>query len=51
MDTSSAYHHKNMELSINTTKAYYSKKHLLNNLPFFFLGNRYFSQLFRGFFF
>lgn len=33
MDTSSAYHHSNMELSINTTKAYYSKKDLLNNLP------------------
>lgn len=33
MDTSSAYHHSNTELSINTTKAYYSKKDLLNNLP------------------
>lgn len=46
MDTSSAYHHSNMELSINTTKAYYSKKDLLNNLPVYSLGNRYLIQIF-----
>lgn len=46
MDTSSAYHHRNMELSINTTKAYYRKKDLLNNLPVYFLGNKYLTQIF-----
>lgn len=49
MDTSSAYHHSNMELSINTTKAYYSKKDLLNNLPVYSLGNRYLIQIFLNF--